>query len=262
LPDAQNGSLLGPAFADDEIGLFLESMGASYERIDDEPALLDRVARLMTEEQVVGWFQGKMEYGPRALGCRSIIGDARSPHMQHKMNVKIKFRESFRPFAPCVLREYADRVFDFGADVDSPYMLLVAPVREQWRTRVSEADRHKLEDPDLRVRLSVPRSTMPTITHVDYSARVQTVDAGRHGRFYRLIDRFREITGCPVIVNTSFNIRGEPIVCTPEDAYRCFMATDMDCLVLENHVLLKDEQTFSAMPDIDAYRQKYIHSLD
>ena len=141
-------------------------------------------------------------------------------------------------------------------------MLLVAPVREQWRTPLTDADQRNLEDPDLRVRVSVPRSTVPAITHVDYSARVQTVDAERHGRYYRLMKRFHALTGCPIIVNTSFNIRGEPIVCTPEDAYRCFMATDMDCLVLENHILLKEEQTFSLMPDIDEYRKQYSNALD
>jgi carbamoyltransferase len=198
-----------------------------------------------------------MEFGPRALGCRSIIGDARSPEMQAKMNLKIKFRESFRPFAPCVLRECVDQYFEMRPQEDSPYMLLVAPVRREWRTSLGEQDRRQMADPDLRVRVSVPRSTVPAITHVDYSARVQTVDRERHGRFYRLMKRFYELTGCPVIVNTSFNIRGEPIVCTPEDAYRCFMATEMDCLVLENHLLLKENQTFTFLPDIDDYREKY-----
>jgi carbamoyltransferase len=261
-PDAQHGSLLGPAYTNDDIGLFLDGMGASYERPADEDALLDRVAVLLTEEKVVGWFQGRMEFGPRALGCRSIIGDARSPRMQQKMNVKIKFRESFRPFAPCVLREHVHEYFEMRPGEDSPYMLLVAPVREEWRTPLSDEDRTRMEDPDLRIRVSVPRSTVPTITHVDYSARVQTVDATRHGRYYRLMKRFHALTGCPVVVNTSFNIRGEPIVCTPEDAYRCFMATDMDCLVLEDHILLKEDQTFSLMPDVDAYRRKYSNALD
>jgi carbamoyltransferase len=220
------------------------------------------VAHLIADEKVIGWFQGRMEFGPRALGCRSIVGDPRSPRMQQKMNVSIKFRESFRPFAPCVLREHVDEYFDMRAGEDSPYMLLVAPVRERWRTSVSDADRAKMEDPDLRIRVSVPRSTVPAITHVDYSARVQTVDAERHGRYYRLMKRFLALTGCPVIVNTSFNIRGEPIVCMPADAYRCFMATDMDCLVLENHILLKEDQTFSLIPDIDAYRKQYSGALD
>jgi carbamoyltransferase len=262
LPDAQKGSLLGPVFRNDDIGLFLDSMGATYEHLSDEDVLLDRVARLIADEKVIGWFQGPMEFGPRALGCRSVIGDPRSPRMQQKMNVSIKFRESFRPFAPCILREHVDEYFDMPAGEDSPYMLLVAPVLERLRTSTSDADRARMQDPDLRVRVSVPRSTVPAITHVDYSARVQTVDAERHGRYYRLMKRFYALTGCPVIVNTSFNIRGEPIVCTPEDAYRCFMATDMDCLVLENHMLLKENQTFSLIPDIDAYRKQYSSALD
>ena len=262
LPDAQRGSLLGPSFTDNDIGLFLDSVGASYQRMDDEQALLDVVARLIADEKVVGWFQGRMEFGPRALGCRSIIGDARSPRMQQKMNVSIKFRESFRPFAPCVLREHVDEYFDMRSGEESPYMLLVAPVRERWRTQLTDDQRRQLSDPDLRVRVSVPRSTVPAITHVDYSARVQTVDADRHGRYYRLMKRFHALTGCPVVVNTSFNIRGEPIVCTPQDAYRCFMATDMDCLVLENYVLLKQDQIFSLIPDIDAYRKQYATALD
>jgi carbamoyltransferase len=260
--DAQKGSLLGPAFENDEIGLFLDCMGATYERLDDETVLLRRVAELLAQGKVIGWFHGRMEFGPRALGARSILGDARSRDMQQKMNVKIKFRESFRPFAPCVLREHAHEYFAMRPDDDSPYMLLVAPVRPEWRTILTDADLARMADPDLRVRVSVPRSSLPAITHVDYSARVQTVDAERHGRYHRLMKQFHALTGCPVIVNTSFNIRGEPIVCTPEDAYRCFMATDMDVLVLEDHVLLKEEQAFSLMPDIDAYRTKYAGALD
>jgi carbamoyltransferase len=262
LPDAQKGSLLGPTFPNDDISLFLDCMGAAYERVEDEALFLDKVARLLAAEKIVGWFQGRMEFGPRALGCRSILGDPRSPRMQQKMNVKIKFRESFRPFAPCVLREHAHEYFEMRPDQESPYMLLVAPVREQWRTPLTDVDRERMQDPDLRIRVSVPRSTVPAITHVDYSARVQTVDAARHGRYYRLMKRFHELTNCPVVVNTSFNIRGEPIVCTPEDAYRCFMATDMDCLVLENHILLKEDQGFTLMPDIGAYREKYSNVLD
>jgi carbamoyltransferase len=261
-PDAQKGSLLGPRFSNDDIGLFLDSMGAEYECITDEAALLDRIASSMAKEKVIGWFQGRMEFGPRALGCRSIIGDPRSPRMQQKMNVQIKFRESFRPFAPCVLREHVDEYFEMRPNEDSPYMLLVAPVRDKWRTPLSDDERKRMEDPDLRVRVSVPRSTVPTITHVDYSARVQTVDAERHGRYYRLMKRFYELTGCPIIVNTSFNVRGEPIVCTPEDAYRCFLATDMDCLVLENYVLLKEDQKFTLVPDVHEYREKYSSALD
>ncbi|MEE9569587.1 MAG: carbamoyltransferase C-terminal domain-containing protein [Candidatus Binatia bacterium] len=240
--DRQKGSMLGPSFGNDEIGLFLDSVGARYEYLGDESAKVDRVARLLAEENVVGWFQGRMEYGPRALGCRSILGDARSPRMQQTMNVKVKFRESFRPFAPCVLREFVDAVFERRPNENSPYMLLVAPVRADWRTPLSPEDRKKLADPDLRIRVSVPRSKVPAITHVDYSARIQTVDQETHGGFYRLMQRFYELTGCPVLVNTSFNIRGEPIVCTPEDAFLCFVATDIDCLVLENYVLMKEWQ--------------------
>jgi carbamoyltransferase len=198
-----------------------------------------------------------MEYGPRALGGRSIIGDARSPEMQRTMNLKIKYRESFRPFAPCVLREHVAEVFQTAPNQDWPYMLFVADVREEFRLELTDQDRERMNDPDLRIRVSVPRSSLPAVTHVDYSARVQTVDAERHGRLYRLMQRFYERTGCPVIVNTSFNIRGEPIVCAPDDALRCFMATDMDCLVLENHVLMKDDQPAGLTVDADAYRREF-----
>ncbi|MDR7468465.1 MAG: carbamoyltransferase C-terminal domain-containing protein, partial [Armatimonadota bacterium] len=255
--DSQRGSLLGPAFDTEGIRLFLDSVGAVYEHIPDEAVLLDRVARLLAEEKVVGWFQGRMEYGPRALGCRSILGDARSPRMQQTMNLKIKFRESFRPFAPCVLREFVHEWFETPPEEDSPYMLFVAPVQQRWRTPLSDEDRARMRDPDLRIRVSVPRSTVPAITHVDYSARYQTVDEQRHGRFYRLMRRFYELTGCPVIVNTSFNIRGEPIVCTPEDAYRCFVATDIDCLVLEDLLLMKAAQPAGLLQSAEAYRAQY-----
>lgn len=255
--DSQQGSLLGPAFTNEDIGLFLDSVGATYDYVADESHLVDRVARLLAEERVIGWFQGRMEYGPRALGCRSILGDARSPRMQQAMNVKIKFRESFRPFAPCVLQEFAHTVFEMHPDEESPYMLLVSPIRQDWRIRLSSEDRLKMQDPDLRIRVSVPRSKVPAITHVDYSARVQTVDPERHGRFYLLLRRFYNQTGCPIIVNTSFNIRGEPIVCTPEDAFRCFMATNMDCLVLENYILMKESQPAGLQEDTEAYKAQY-----
>jgi carbamoyltransferase len=261
-PDGQAGSLLGPRFGNEEIGLFLDSVGADYEYIPDEPSLLKRVAQMIDAGNVIGWFQGRMEFGPRALGCRSIIGDPRSTTMQQKMNVKIKFRESFRPFAPCVLAEHAHEIFDVREGDDSPYMLQVAPLRDSLRTPLTDEQRSQMTDPDLRIRVNVPRSTLPAITHVDYSARLQTVDAERHGRFYRLMKAFQALSGCPVVVNTSFNIRGEPIVCTPEDAYRCFLATDMDCLVLENHVLLKDRQTFTLLPNIDSYRRRYAEASD
>jgi carbamoyltransferase len=255
--DGQKGSLLGPAFDNEDIGLFLDSVGACYEYFGEESRLLDRVAHLLEQERIVGWFQGRMEYGPRALGCRSIIGDARSPRMQQTMNLKIKFRESFRPFAPCVLRECVDAVFVTRPNEDSPYMLFVAPVRDEWRIPLGPDDCKRMQDPDLRIRVSVPRSKVPAITHVDYSARIQTIDPERHGRFYRLMQRFYAVSGCPVLVNTSFNIRGEPIVCTPEDAYRCFMATDIDCLVLENYVLIKEKQPAGLLHDAEAYKAQY-----
>jgi carbamoyltransferase len=256
--DGQKGSFLGPAFDDDEIGLYLDSVGAHYEHIRDEAELLDRVAKGLAEEHIIGWFHGRMEYGPRALGCRSIIGDARSVTMQQTMNVKIKYRESFRPFAPCILREHVDSIVEMRPEEDSPYMLFVARVRDALHAKLETSDLERMESPDLRIRVAVPRSALPAITHVDYSARVQTVDAERHGRFYRLMRRFFEITGCPVVVNTSFNIRGEPIVCTPEDAYRCFMATEMDCLVLGNHLVLKRMQPTGAVEDAEAYKARFM----
>jgi carbamoyltransferase len=258
--DAQHGSFLGPAFSSDDVRLYLDSQGAEYDYYEDEEELLERVVDLLVQEHVIGWFHGRMEYGPRALGSRSIIGDARSPRLQQVMNLKIKFRESFRPFAPCVLRECVDQVVDMRADEDSPYMLLVAGVRDALRIPLGPDERARLSDPDLTVRVSVPRSTLPAVTHVDYSARVQTVDPVRHGRFYRLLNAFHRRTGCPVIVNTSFNIRGEPIVCTPDDAYRCFMGTEMDCLVLERCLLLKAVQP--AVPERNADRYRSLYALD
>ena len=255
--DSQKGSLLGPAFNNDDIGVFLDSLSAPYEYIADESRLLDRVAHLLAAGKIIGWFHGRMEYGPRALGSRSIIGDARSPNMQQVMNLKIKFRESFRPFAPCVLREFAHEVFEMQPDEESPYMMFVAPVRESLRTGLTPDDRVKMKDPDLRTRVSVPRSTIPAVTHVDNSARIQTIDSHRHGRFYRLMRHFYELTGCPVIVNTSFNIRGEPIVCSFDEAYRCFMGSQIDCLVLENYLLLKDDQPSELLQDSAAYQAQF-----
>ena len=185
---------------------------------------------------MVGWFRGRMEFGPRALGARSIIGDTRNPKMQSQMNLKIKFRESFRPFAPCVLREHAAEYFNL--DCESPYMQLVATVKEDKRLPIPP-DKQSLWGID---QLNVQRSVIPAVTHVDYSARIQTVDQERHGLFYTMMDQFYRATGCPVIVNTSFNVRGEPIVCTPDDAYRCFMFTHIDALVMGNHLLLKETQ--------------------
>jgi carbamoyltransferase len=233
--DSMRGAWLGPEFSDAEIEDYLEGVGAPATWLADEH-LAERVAELLDDGQVIGWFRGRMEFGPRALGARSIIGDARNRRMQSMMNLKIKFRESFRPFAPCVLSEHASDYFDLTCE--SPYMLLVAPVAQRHWLPFSE-EQQKLWGID---KLNVPRSTIPAVTHVDFSARIQTVDAERHGLFHTMMQRFYLRTGCPVIVNTSFNVRGEPIVCAPEDAYRCFMFTHMDALVLGNHLLLKQEQ--------------------
>jgi carbamoyltransferase len=235
--DSQRGSLLGPAPSEESIRKFLDRRGAKYRQYDSEEKLLDDVAGLLASEKVVGWVQGRMEFGPRALGSRSILGDARSRAMQSVMNLKIKFRESFRPFAPSVLEERVHDYFEMNEGQPSPYMLLVADVAASRRLPTgSSAGGRGLE------KLKQVRSEVPAITHVDWSARVQTVDKARHGRYYRLLKAFERRTGCPVIVNTSFNVRGEPIVCTPEHAYRCFMGTNMDALVLERFVLLKEEQ--------------------
>jgi carbamoyltransferase len=233
--DLMRGSFLGPSFDCDYIGRFLQQAGAPSQHMDDE-LLFAKVAELLSRGAVVGWFQGPMEFGPRALGNRSIIGDPRDPQMQSVMNLKIKFRESFRPFAPAVRFE---RTGDyFALDRPSPYMALVASVREELRTPSREED-HQLFGIDL---LKAPRSTIPAVTHVDYSARVQTVHEQTNPRFYRLLQKFEAVTGCAVLVNTSFNVRGEPIVCSPEEAYCCFMRTGIDYLVLENFVLDKKHQ--------------------
>jgi len=252
--DLQKGSLLGPGYGDDQIRAFLDRSGAKYHHFENEDKLLDVVAEQIASEKVVGHLHGRMEFGPRALGARSIIGDARSPRMQSVMNLKIKFRESFRPFAPCVLREDVHRWFGMRPNEDSAYMLLVADVLPEHR-RPLNGQLEGLEGVDRL--LKVVRSTVPAITHVDYSARVQTVDPERHGRFYRLMQRFKQRTGCPVIINTSFNVRSEPIVCSPEHAYRCFMACNMDVLVLENFVLFKEEQPKAKQHEIDEYLAQF-----
>jgi carbamoyltransferase len=233
--DRMNGSFLGPQYGLPAIRSELDAMGAKYTVLDDE-ALFAKTAQLLEEENVIGWFQGRMEFGPRALGARSIIGDPRSAKMQSVMNLKIKYRESFRPFAPSVLSE---RVSDyFEQDVPSPYMLIVAPVRKELRLPLTE-EQQRLFGID---KLNLKRSQLPAITHVDYSARVQTVHENTNPRYYRLLKAFELRTGCGVLVNTSFNVRGEPIVCTPTDAYRCFMRTEMDYLIVENFFLAKKEQ--------------------
>ena len=240
--DAQQGSLLGPAFSNEEIARTLAAEDAPYQKFTGEAELLAEVAKLLAAGKVVGWFHGRMEFGPRALGSRSILGDPRNPVMQSVLNLKIKQRESFRPFAPSVLKERASEYFALPVNGESPYMLLVAPVLEKHRTAISDADHETMTaNPDLCRRVNIIRSTLPAVTHVDYSVRLQTVDEERHGRFYRLLKAFERETGCPVLVNTSFNVRGEPIVCSPAEALRCFLATDMDALVLEDFVLQKQQ---------------------
>jgi carbamoyltransferase len=233
--DAMRGGYLGPAYDNDAVEATLRRLDAPYERLADD-ALLERVSDALASEKVVGWLHGRMEFGPRALGGRSILGDPRSPRMQSVMNLKIKYRESFRPFAPSVLRERLSEWF--AMDADSPYMLLVAPVVDKRRIPMAP-EQQALWGIE---KLHVPRSDIPAVTHVDYSARVQTVHAETNPRYHALLRAFERRTGCPVLVNTSFNVRGEPIVCSPEDAYRCFMRTEMDVLVLENCVLEKERQ--------------------
>jgi carbamoyltransferase len=253
--DSMQGSLLGPKFSNEEVRAELDQIGAAYDFIEDEARLLEAVAAEVANEQVVGWFAGRMEFGPRALGCRSLIGDARSPAMQAQMNLRIKFRESFRPFAPVVLREDVAHYFDH--DTDSPYMLMVAEVRKDHHRVLSDEEKAFMSDDDLRKRVNVARSTIPAVTHVDMSARLQTIDERRHGRFYRLMREFKKRTGCGVMINTSFNIRGEPIVCTPTDAFKCLQVTDMDVLVIENFILRKTVQK----PLSEAEKQKYVASF-
>ena len=233
--DAQKQTLLGPEFSDEETIEQLAQFGAVYKRVSDDD-LYRSTADILAQGKIAGWFQGRMEFGPRALGARSIIGDPRSTSMQATMNLKIKFRESFRPFAPAVMREHVSDYFEM--DCDSPYMLLVAPVKESRRLAVSEEEGKLFGI----ARLNVPKSDIPAVTHVDYSARIQTVSAAQHPGFYKLLSAFKQRTGCAALVNTSFNVRGEPIVCTPADAYACFMRTDMDALIVGNIVMLKEEQ--------------------
>jgi carbamoyltransferase len=235
LTDSQRASLLGPEFSDQETLSQLAQFGAVTRHVSDDE-LYKVTADHLAQEKVVGWFQGRMEFGPRALGNRSILGDPRSQAMQANMNLKIKFRESFRPFAPAVMREHVSDYFEL--DYDSPYMLLVAPVKKSRRVPMTP-DQEKLFG---IAKLNVPKSDIPAVTHVDYSARIQTVTLSQHPVFYKLLAAFKAKTGCPVLVNTSFNVRGEPIVCTPADAYACFMRTNMDVLVVGNIVMLKEEQ--------------------
>jgi len=245
--DAMKGSYLGPEFCDNDIEASLLACGAKFKRLS-EVELIDKVAAALAQEKAIGWMQGRMEFGPRALGDRSIIADPRSPRMQKQLNLKVKYRESFRPFAPSVLSE--DVADWFEHDGDSPYMLMVADLQKDKR-RVMTAEEESLFGID---KLNVPRSTVPAITHVDYSARIQTVHQDTNPRFHALISKFKEETGCPLVVNTSFNVRGEPIVCTPTDAFRCFMGTELDVLAIGNFFLLKEEQIAELSED---YKSRY-----
>jgi len=247
--DAMNGALLGPEFGRREILRVARRYGAVHRDYDDFDRLCMYVAGLLDDGRIVGWFQGRMEYGPRALGNRSILGDPRRPEMQKKLNLKIKYREGFRPFAPSVLEECIHDFFEL--DRPSPYMLLVAPVRAERRNPYPEG----YESMPLYERLYFPRSDVPAVTHIDYSARIQSVHRQVNPRYWRLIDAFRRRTGCGVVVNTSFNVRGEPIVCSPEDAYRCFMGTEMDYLVMEDFVFRKEDQPHCG--DRDYWRRKF-----
>ena len=233
--DAMKGAYLGPEFTDAEVEAELTACGATFEKLSEDK-LIDAVAMALADEKAVGWMQGRMEFGPRALGGRSIIADPRSPIMQKQLNLKVKYRESFRPFAPSVLNEHISEWFEQGTD--SPYMLLVAGVKEDKRFIMTEE-----EDALFGIdKLNVPRSSVPAITHVDFSARIQTVHADTNPRYHAVISKFKEKTGCPLVVNTSFNVRGEPIICTPTDAFKCFMGTEIDVLSIGNYVLYKEKQ--------------------
>jgi carbamoyltransferase len=245
--DAMKGSYLGPEFSDSEIELELNACGAIYQKLS-ESDLLEKVSAALANEKAVGWMQGRMEFGPRALGGRSILADPRSPVMQKQLNLKVKYRESFRPFAPSVLREDVSEWFKH--EIDSPYMLLVADVQDDKRRSMTEEE-EALFGID---KLNVPRSLVPAITHVDYSARIQTVHADTNPRYHAVISKFKEKTGCPIVVNTSFNVRGEPIICSPTDAFKCFMGTELDLLVVENYLLIKEKQDKSL---IENYEERY-----
>jgi carbamoyltransferase len=246
--DSMRGAYLGPSFPQAEIERRLRAAGARFNTLNDDD-LIETCAKALIEGKALGWFQGRMEFGPRALGGRSILGDARSPNMQSLLNLKVKYRESFRPFAPSVLREHVSEWFEL--DGDSPYMLLVANVVAHRRRAMTEEEQKLFGI----AKLNVPRSDIPAVTHVDYSARIQTVHKETNPRYHALLSRFRAYTGCPVIVNTSFNVRGEPIVCTPEDAFRCFMGTEIEALAVGNCYLRKEDQDPSL-------KQNYAHKFE
>ncbi len=245
--DSMKGALLGPKYNQEEIENSLLKCGAKFKALDDD-SIINTTAKALVEGKAIGWFQGRMEFGPRALGARSIIADPRSEKMQKILNLKIKYRESFRPFAPSVIREDLNEWFDF--DYDSPYMLLVCDVKKNIRYELNETEK-KLFGID---KLNIKRSKIPAVTHVDYSARIQTVHKETNPKYYSLISKFKEITGCPLLVNTSFNVRGEPIVCTPADAFKCFMGTQLDALVIGNYFLIKKDQKIEL---IESYKEKY-----
>jgi carbamoyltransferase len=245
--DSMKGAYLGPEFSDDEIETELKACGAVFKKLT-EKELIEQVASALASERAVGWMQGRMEFGPRALGGRSIIADPRSPVMQKQLNLKVKYRESFRPFAPSILREDVNDWFEH--DTDSPYMLLVANVKKNKR-RTMTTEEESLFGID---KLNVPRSSIPAITHVDYSARIQTVHAETNPRYHAVISKFKEKTGCPLVVNTSFNVRGEPIVCSTVDAFKCFMGTNLDLLAVGNYLLIKEEQDESLKEN---YEERY-----
>ena len=245
--DSMQGSYLGPSYKNEDVESILKSLNAKYQKKNDED-LINLVANEIKDKKTVGWFQGRMEFGPRALGARSIIADPRSDKMQKDLNLKVKFRESFRPFAPSVLREDLNSWFDLNSD--SPYMLLVSNIKKNIQIPMSESDL-KLFGID---KLNIKRSSIPAVTHVDYSARIQTVHKETNPKYYNLIKKFKELTSCPVLVNTSFNVRGEPIVCTIEDAFKCFMGTNLDLLVCENFILYKKDQDRNLLKD---YKNKF-----
>ena len=245
--DAMKGAYLGPEFKDAEIEAELEACGTKFKKLSDDE-LIEHVATALADEKAVGWMQGRMEFGPRALGGRSIIADPRSPAMQKQLNLKVKYRESFRPFAPSVLREDVNEWFEH--DTDSPYMLLVADVQKDKRRAMTDEE-ETLFGVD---KLNVPRSSVPAITHVDYSARIQTVHADTNPRYHNVISKFKEKTGCPLVVNTSFNVRGEPIICSPTDAFKCFMGTELEVLAIGNYLMIKEEQDDSLKEN---YEERY-----
>jgi len=245
--DSMCGAYLGPNFSNEEIKKYLTECGANYRELDED-AVINETAKGLADGKAIGWMNGRMEFGPRSLGARSIIADPRSPLVQKTLNLKVKYRESFRPFAPSILREDVSEWFEI--DIDSPYMLIVADVVKNKRRKISD-DEKSLFGID---KLNVPRSEIPAVTHVDYTARIQTVHKETNPRYHAIILKFKEITGCPVLVNTSFNVRGEPIVCSPEDAFRCFMGTELDMLVVGNMILHKQEQNISLK---ESYKEKY-----